>query len=113
MKTTAAMMALLSAAALLLLVGGVSASDEKATDLKIVEPETFDDKSCEKVRQLCAFDPNCAMAMHNFLTMCEKVLTTNTTTCPDLCLHGLIRLTSTESGKRLLNVSIRNVFEIN
>lgn len=86
------------AAALLLLLslsraGGTTAAGDYV-------PET-----CEDVRLRCAFGTGCSLALHNYFIKCDRILQTNPTTCPETCLYSLVALTSTDDGKRLLDVS--------
>lgn len=92
-------MALLCGAAVLLLLSLLRAGGTTTMTGAYV-PET-----CEDVRLRCAFGTGCSLALHNYFIKCDRILQTNPTTCPETCLYSLVALTSTDDGKRLLDVS--------
>lgn len=61
---------------------------------------------CEEARMKCAYRTGCGMALQNYVVGCSAVLQgPPLTTCPEICQHSLIALTSTEEGKELMRVS--------
>lgn len=61
--------------------------------------------SCEDARLRCAYRSGCGMALQQYLTRCSSVLGGAVGGCPEICLHALIALTSTDEGKELMTVS--------
>jgi growth arrest-specific protein 1 len=61
---------------------------------------------CEDVRIKCAMGLGCSTALTHYFAKCDRILQTDSTTCPESCLYALVALTSTEDGKRMMDVSI-------
>nr|CAD7414050.1 unnamed protein product [Timema poppensis] len=60
--------------------------------------------SCEEARLKCAYRTGCGMALNKYFIGCSAVLHGATSTCPEVCQHALIALTSTEEGQDLMTV---------
>nr|CAH7737692.1 unnamed protein product [Callosobruchus chinensis] len=59
---------------------------------------------CEEARWKCAYRVGCGMALRNYLIGCDVVLRgPYPDKCPEICMHSLIALTSTEEGMDLTN----------
>ncbi|KAF5301334.1 hypothetical protein FQA39_LY10732 [Lamprigera yunnana] len=59
--------------------------------------------SCEAARLKCAYRVGCGMALQKYMVGCSAVLQgPDATTCPEICQHALIALTSTEEGRDLM-----------
>lgn len=102
-RSTTSAMALVSGIMTLLLWGGTGGERGLAyADASVVERHQI---SCEEVRVRCAFGAGCSVALHNYFAKCDKVLQADSTSCPESCLYALVALTSTEDGKRMLDVS--------
>lgn len=61
--------------------------------------------SCEDARLRCAYRSGCGMALQQYLTRCSSVLRGAVGACPEICLHALVALTSTDEGKEFMTVS--------
>ncbi|CAG2057098.1 unnamed protein product, partial [Timema podura] len=60
--------------------------------------------SCEEARLKCAYRTGCGMALNKYFIGCSAVLHGATSTCPEVCQHALIALTSTEEGQDLMTL---------
>lgn len=65
---------------------------------------------CEEARLKCAYREGCGMALQNYMVGCSAVLQGPTQHCPQICLHSLIALTSTEEGRDLMNCQCNDEF---
>lgn len=106
-RPTTSAMALVSGMMTLLLWGRAGGGRGLAyADASVVERHQI---SCEEVRVRCAFGTGCSVALHNYFAKCDKVLQADSTSCPESCLYALVALTSTEDGKRMLDVSFLSI----
>lgn len=70
--------------------------------LAVCTRSTFAVVSCEDARLRCAYRTGCGMALQHYLTRCSSVLRGAVNGCPEICLHALVALTSTDEGKELM-----------
>jgi len=95
----------------LLLSGMVSlalSSGEKLVDNSAVAVSDNQQVMCEDVRMRCAMGLGCSTALQHYFAKCDRILQTDSTTCPESCLYALVALTSTEDGKRMMDCKCRD-----
>ncbi|XP_025198985.1 growth arrest-specific protein 1-like [Melanaphis sacchari] len=95
---------LLSGMVSLVLCGGERLEDNSA----VAVIDNNQQVMCEDVRMKCAMGMGCSMALQHYLAKCDKVLQTDSATCPESCLYALVALTSTEDGKRMMDCKCRD-----
>lgn len=106
-KMTATVTTTMSMVALLLsgMMPLVLCSGERLEDNSAVAVADSQQVMCEDVRMKCAFGMGCSMALQHYFAKCDRILQTDSTTCPESCLFALVALISTEDGKRMMDVS--------
>lgn len=72
--------------------------------------ELVRETSCEEAKWKCAYRTGCGMALQNYMVGCSAVLRDGTKTCPEICQHALIALTSTDEGKNLMTCECTDSF---